>query len=139
MTERFTETLKRESEPLWTKAVEHRFVGELFAGSVADEVVASYLVQDYRFLDSFQSLLGPQSPPATALRPGCVWAGSSAWCREWKSTYFLRAFTAIMREAAAAGPGEADVSRNFFRRAVELAFFDAAYERGEREWMSLNG
>lgn len=126
MTERFTETLKRESEPLWTKAVEHRFVGELFAGSVADEVVASYLVQDYRFLDSFQSLLGPQSPPATALRPGCVWAGSSAWCREWKSTYFLRAFeapgvseeqrtaiadtkptagfTAIMREAAASGP-----------------------------------
>lgn len=38
MSERFTETLKRESEPLWAQAVEHRFVGELFAGTLANEM-----------------------------------------------------------------------------------------------------
>ena len=33
MTEHFTETLKQASEPIWAKAVEHRFVAELFAGT----------------------------------------------------------------------------------------------------------
>ena len=36
----------------------HRFVNELFAGAVPDAVVARYLIQDHRFLDSFLTLLG---------------------------------------------------------------------------------
>jgi transposase len=35
-----------------------RFVNELFAGAVPDAVMASYLIQDHRFLDSFLVLLG---------------------------------------------------------------------------------
>jgi thiaminase/transcriptional activator TenA len=38
--------------------VGHRFVKELFAGSVPDAVMARYLIQDHRFLDSFLTLLG---------------------------------------------------------------------------------
>jgi thiaminase len=35
-----------------------RFVKELFAGAVPDAVMARYLIQDHRFLDSFLTLLG---------------------------------------------------------------------------------
>jgi thiaminase len=38
--------------------VRHRFVNELFAGAVPDAVMARYLIQDHRFLDSFLTLLG---------------------------------------------------------------------------------
>jgi hypothetical protein len=58
MSERFTETLRAASEPGWSDAVGHRFVKELFAGAVPDAVMARYLVQDHRFLDSFLTLLG---------------------------------------------------------------------------------
>jgi hypothetical protein len=58
MSERFTETLRAASEPGWSHAVGHRFVKELFTGAVPDAVMARYLIQDYRFLDSFLTLLG---------------------------------------------------------------------------------
>src|SRR2546421_12633464 len=58
MSERFTETLRAASEPDWSQAVGHRFVNELFAGAVPDAVMARYLIQDHRFLDSFLTLLG---------------------------------------------------------------------------------
>jgi thiaminase/transcriptional activator TenA len=38
--------------------VGHRFVNELFAGAVPDAVMARYLIQDHRLLDSFLTLLG---------------------------------------------------------------------------------
>jgi thiaminase/transcriptional activator TenA len=58
MPERFTETLRAASEPGWSQAVGHRFVRELLAGAVPDAVMARYLIQDHRFLDSFLTLLG---------------------------------------------------------------------------------
>ena len=58
MSERFTEILRAASEPAWSDAVRHRFVNELFAGAVPDAVMARYLIQDHRFLDSFLTLLG---------------------------------------------------------------------------------
>ena len=36
MTEGFTETLRAASEPVWSQAVGHRFVKELFAGTLPD-------------------------------------------------------------------------------------------------------
>jgi thiaminase (transcriptional activator TenA) len=53
MPERFTETLRAASEPGWSQAVGHRFVKELFIGTLPDAVMAHYLIQDHRFLDSF--------------------------------------------------------------------------------------
>ena len=58
MTQRFTETLCRASEPDWSAAVQHRFVRELCDGTIPDAVMGAYLVQDHRFLDAFLSLLG---------------------------------------------------------------------------------
>ena len=58
MSERFTETLRAASEPGWSDAVGHRFVKELFVGTIPDAVMARYLIQHHRFIDSFLILLG---------------------------------------------------------------------------------
>ncbi len=42
----------------WSAAVGHRFVKELFAGTVPDDVMATYLVQDYQFFEDFLAMLG---------------------------------------------------------------------------------
>jgi thiaminase len=100
MPERFTETLRTASEAGWSHAVQHRFVNELFAGAVPDAVMARYLIQDHRFLDSFLVLLG------------------------------FRGFVDFLRtELDRVGPAHADLCRDFFSRAValELSFFEAAY------------
>ena len=61
----FTERLVQDNTGAWQAAVGHRFVRELFAGSIDDAVLADYLVQDYQFCDAFVALLGA----ATATAP----------------------------------------------------------------------
>src|SRR5215510_15019871 len=58
MPERFTETLRAASEAGLSRAVQHRFVNELFAGAMPDAVTERYLIHDHRFLDSLLVLLG---------------------------------------------------------------------------------
>jgi thiaminase/transcriptional activator TenA len=211
MSERFTETLRAVSEPEWSHAVGHRFVKELFVGAVSDAVMARYLIQDHRFLDSFLMLLGAALASADTFEARLRFGRFIGMVSSEENTYFLRAFAAlgvtetrrradpdtqasagfkaIMREAAETrlyaaalsvlavaewlyldwasrapqplpdnfvhaewimlhdnpdfrgfvdflraeldrvGPGEADLCRDFFRRAValELSFFEAAY------------
>src|SRR5207244_10210968 len=79
MPERFTETLRAASEPGWSHAVGHRFVKELFAGAVPDAVMARYLIQDHRFLDSFLTLLGAALASPTPHTAPRLLGGSS--CR----------------------------------------------------------
>ena len=75
MSERFTEILRAASEPAWSDALGHRFVKELFAGAVPDAVMARYLIQDHRFLDSFltrsecEACINWTYPPATQRAP----------------------------------------------------------------------
>ena len=212
MLERFTESLRQASEPAWSQATGHRFVTQLFDGSVPDKVMASYLIQDHRFLDSFLILLGAAMASADSFEARIRFGQFTGMVSGEENTYFLRSFEAlgvseqdrtdipdteptagfkaIMREAAATrsyvaalavlnvaewlyldwamkaprplpeslvhaewitlhdnpnfrdfvaflrseldrvGPSEAEVARDFFLRAValELAFFDAAYE-----------
>jgi thiaminase (transcriptional activator TenA) len=211
MSERFTETLRAASEPGWSQAVGHRFVKELFSGAVPDAVMARYLIQDHRFLDSFLILLGAGLTDADTFEARLRLGRFIGLVSAEENTYFLRAFEAlgvtegrraadpdtppttgfkaIMREAAdtrsyaaalsvlvvtewlyldwasrapqplpgssvhaewirlhdnpnfrvfvdflraeldRVGPAQADLSRDFFRRAValELSFFEAAY------------
>ena len=46
MTERFSQSLRRQSEPTWSAAVGHRFVTRLCDGSLPDPIMVDYLVQD---------------------------------------------------------------------------------------------
>ncbi|GAA3075901.1 MULTISPECIES: TenA family protein [Actinomycetes] len=56
--ESFAGRLRAASAEDWEAAVHHRFVEELFAGTISDEVLARYLVQDYQFFDAFVAMLG---------------------------------------------------------------------------------
>ncbi|HKS12419.1 MAG TPA: TenA family protein [Pseudomonas sp.] len=95
MTERFTETLRRQSEPAWTAAVEHRFVSELFEGRVPDAVMVRYLVQDHRFLDSFLTLLGAAIATADTFEARLRLGRFAGMISGEENTYFLRAFEAL--------------------------------------------
>src|SRR5262247_1124156 len=94
MPERFTETLRAASEPGWSDAVGHRFVKELFAGTVPDAVIARYLIQDHRFLDSFLALLGAALATDTFEARLCFGRFIGTVSSE-ENTYFLRAFEAL--------------------------------------------
>jgi len=68
---RFTNWLRERSEPAWSDAVDHRFTQELGAGTLDDEVMAQYLLQDYAFVDTLVGVFGyavGQAPTMTEKR-----------------------------------------------------------------------
>ena len=95
MPERFTETLRAASEPSWSQAVGHRFVSELFAAAVPDAVMARYLIQDHRFLDSFLTLLGAVLATADTFEARLRFGRFIGLMSGEENTYFLRAFEAL--------------------------------------------
>jgi thiaminase/transcriptional activator TenA len=95
MPERFTETLRAASEPDWSQAVGHRFVTELYAGAVPDAVMARYLIQDHRFLDSFLTLLGAALAGADSFEARLRFGRFIGTVASEENTYFLRAFAAL--------------------------------------------
>ena len=80
-TDSFTETLRQENLATWLSATNHRFVAELFDGSIAPQVMAGYLVQDYRFLDTFLALIGGAIANADTLAVVCASPSSPARLR----------------------------------------------------------
>ena len=95
MPERFTETLRVTSEAGWSHAVQHRFVNELFAGAVPDAVMARYLIQDHRFLDSFLVLLSAALANADTFAARLRFGRFIGMVSAEENTYFLRAFEAL--------------------------------------------
>src|ERR1700720_144911 len=95
MAERFTETLRTASEPDWSHAVGHRFVKELFTGAMPDAVMARYLIQDHRFLDSFLTLLGAALASAYSFEANRRFGRFIELMSGEENTYFLRALEAL--------------------------------------------
>ncbi len=95
MSERFTETLRAASEPGWSHAGGHRFVKELFTGAVPHAVIARYLIQDHRFIDSFLILLGAALASADTFEARLCLGRFIDMVSAEENTYFLRAFEAL--------------------------------------------
>ena len=95
MLERFTETLRTASEPGWSHAVQHQFVQQLIIGAVPDAVMARYLIQDHRFLDSFLVLLGAALASADTFAARLRFGRFIGMVSAEENTYFLRAFEAL--------------------------------------------
>ncbi|ERH07690.1 MAG: putative transcription activator [Halonotius sp. J07HN4] len=55
---RFTDWLRKRSEPAWSDATDHRFTQELGAGTIDDAVMAAYLQQDYAFVGTLIGVFG---------------------------------------------------------------------------------
>src|SRR6201998_3991073 len=87
------EPRRAASEPGWSDAVGHRFVKELFAGAVPDAVMARYLIQDHRFLDSFLILLGAALASADTFEARLRFGRFVGMVSSAGKTYFLRAFS----------------------------------------------
>lgn len=53
MSERFTDQLWREAEPVWQAIQAHPFLSELRAGALPIETFQYYVTQDYHYLEAF--------------------------------------------------------------------------------------
>ena len=132
MSERFTETLRAASEPDWSRAVEHRFVKELFAGAVPNAVMARYLIQDHRFLDSFLILLGAALASADTFVARLRFGRFIGMVSSGENSYFLRAFEALgVTEDRRAADPDAQPTMGFkaihSRKAASSALFEKSY------------
>ena len=143
MSERFTETLRAASEPGWSRAVEHRFVKELFSGAVPDAVMARYLVQDHRFLDSFLLLLGAVLAGADTFEARLHFGRFIGMASSEENTYFLRAFEALgVTEERRATEPDTPATAGFkaiMREATERCSYAAALSvLVVTEWLYLD-
>ncbi len=143
MPERFTETLRAASEPGWSHAVGHRFVKELFAGAVPDAVMARYLIQDHRFLDSFLTLLGAVLASADTFAAKLRFARFIGMVSGEENTYFLRAFEAlgVTEDRRAADPDTQPTAgfKAIMREAAETRSYAAALSvLVVAEWLYLD-
>jgi thiaminase/transcriptional activator TenA len=143
MSERFTETLRAASEPGWSDAVGHRFVKELFAGALPDAVMARYLVQDHRFLDSFLTLLGAALASADTFEARLCFGCFIGTVSGEENTYFLRAFEAlgVTEDKRAADPDTQPTAgfKAIMREAAETRSYAAALSvLVVAEWLYLD-
>lgn len=122
MMDRFSDRLRHENREVWEQAARHRFVQELQAGTIADDVMAGYLIQDYRFLDSFLALLGAALASADTL-PAKLRLGQALGfiCGD-ENTYFERAFAALgVDEVRRLAPPDTEPTAGFKAIMLEAA------------------
>src|ERR1700739_2025862 len=124
------EPRRAASEPGWSDAVGHRFVKELFAGAVPDAVMARYLIQDHRFLDSFLILLGAALVSADTFEARLRFGRFLGAVSNKEHTYFLRSFEAlgVTEDRRAADPDTQSTVgfKAIMREAAETRSYAAA-------------
>lgn len=130
---RFTEWLRRRSEPDWTSAVEHRFVDELASGGIDDRVFRQYLVQDYAFLDTLIGTFGHAVGDAPDLAARSRLVDFLATLTDDENDYFERSFEALGVSESTDG----DLDRTPTTRAFEDLLGRAAREGGYAETLSV--
>lgn len=143
MTDRFTDRLRAGAEPFWSEAAGHRFTAELCAGAIAPEVMARYLIQDHRFLDSFLTLLGAAMASADGFEARLVLGRFAGLVSGEENTYFLRAFAAlgVTEEMRAAAPDAAPTAgfQAIMREAAATRSYAAALSvLTAAEWLYLD-
>lgn len=130
VSEHFSETLRQASEPTWSQAVGHRFVVELCAGSISDTAMASYLIQDHRFLDSFLTLLGAAMATADSYAARLRFGRFAGMISGDEDTYFLRSFEALgVSDQARTGTPDTEPTAGFkaiMREAAATRSYAAA-------------
>lgn len=92
---RFTDWLRMEAEPFWTRATSHRFTVELADDVLDDAVYARYLIQDYVFLEALVSHVGFAVGHAPAMPQKARYSGFLAVLTSEENDYFERSFAAL--------------------------------------------
>ena len=91
----FAEQLRQSCWADWNACVQHRFVDEIFDGSLSDEVLRRYLVQDYQFINRFVALLGAAIASADLFAPRATLSQFAAMITSDENTYFLRSMDTL--------------------------------------------
>lgn len=91
----FAEQLRQSCMADWNACVQHRFVDEIFAGTLDDAVLRRYLVQDYQFINRFVALLGAAIASADQFAPRVTLSQFAAMITSDENTYFLRSFDTL--------------------------------------------
>lgn len=111
---RFTDWLRRRSEPNWTAATEHRFTEELIAGTIEDDSFARYLVQDYAFVNTLVGAFGHAVGDAPTMEAKRSLVEFLDALTSDEDDYFRRSFEALgVPEPEYAHPDLAPVTRAF--------------------------
>lgn len=106
----------------WNASVNHRFVEELFAGTVSDDVMRHYLTQDYQFIDRFVALIGAAVASADRFESRVILTQFAAMITGEENTYFQRAFDALgVPEAERLSPRLTEPTRGFRALMTEAA------------------
>ncbi|WP_409484219.1 TenA family protein [Arsenicicoccus dermatophilus] len=112
----WSQALRESVHDEWTAATRHRFVDELLAGTVADDVLAHYLVQDYQFCDAFVALLGEACATAPGLPSRLRYARQLGMFASDEDTYFVDSFDALgVSEQDRTAPRLTEATRAFDR------------------------
>ena len=118
----FSETLRQASHADWQACVQHRFVHEIFAGTLDDAVLRRYLVQDYQFIDRFVALLGAAIASADRFAPRVTLSQFAAMITSDENTYFLRSFDVLgVPESERLAPALTEPTRQFQQLMHEAA------------------
>ncbi len=98
----------------WDAAVNHPFVDQLLDGSLSDENLRRYLVQDYQFCDAFTALLGQAVASAPSLPSRLVFARVLGAFASDENTYFQDFFNELdVLEADRTAPALGSATRDF--------------------------
>lgn len=89
----FSQVLRAECQKDWQAAIQHRFVDEIFAGTLSSEHLRHYLVQDYQFVDRFVALLGAAIASADQYAARVRFSQFAAMITSDENTYFSAAST----------------------------------------------
>lgn len=84
--------LLKSSQKDWQAAINHRFVKELFAGTIENKALKDYLIQDYHFFDAFLSMLGSCVAHADQLESKLRFAKQLGFLEADEDGYFQKAF-----------------------------------------------
>ncbi|MDN5915430.1 MAG: TenA family protein [Pseudonocardia sp.] len=87
--------LREATAPAWDAAVGHRFVDELWAGSLPREVLTRYLVQDHQFVDGFVALMGAAVAGADHAAPRVRLARQLGLVAGPENDFFTRSFDTL--------------------------------------------
>ena len=118
----FSQLLRAECQEDWQAAIQHRFVDEIFAGTLSSEHLRHYLVQDYQFVDRFVALLGAAIASADQYAARVRFSQFAAMITSDENTYFQRCFDLLgVPEADRISPPLAPVTRQFQQLMQEAA------------------
>lgn len=127
----------------WDAVVAHRFVDELFAGTLADDALASYLVQDYQFFDAFISMIGACVACADTTEAKLRFSAQLGMLASDEDGYFQRAFDELgVPEADRTDPKITPTTAGFrdqmYGAAQSLSYPDLLVMLVIAEWLYLD-